>query len=215
MGTSDAPEPGDPMVGSDAAGQTPPDPDEQRWLRHPADITTREQLNEAEAENILKADYKYMQGPISPRTAPFDEPWMRRLHKEMFGDVWRWACQYRNTQMNIGIDSWLIEEGVRNLCADLAFRRDTGMPWLEQGVLLPHRAVQIHPFRKGNGRWSRMVTNIWLRLHGRPALAWPVDIVEASSAIRGGYLDAVRAADGFDSGPLTDLHRRFGGVEPG
>lgn len=209
MGTSDAPEPSNP-IGGGAPGQTPPDPDEWRWLCHPAEITTREQLNEAEAANILRADYKYMQGPISTRTAPFNEPWMRRLHEEMFGDVWRWAGQYRVAQMNIGIEHWRIAESVQSLCDDLPVRRKSGMTWLEQGVLLHHRAVQIHPFRNGNGRWSRMVTNIWLRLHGRPVLVWPA-LIDASSAIRGVYLDAVRAADNFDYDPLTDLHRRFGG----
>ena len=38
----------------------------------------------------------------------------------------------------------------------------------EQAVLLHHRAVQIHPFENGNGRWSRLLANIWLKKHAHP-----------------------------------------------
>lgn len=54
-------------------------------------ITRRKELNEVEAENIRKAVVKYFAAPPTPKVAPFDLSWALRLHREMFGDVWKWA----------------------------------------------------------------------------------------------------------------------------
>jgi Fic family protein len=78
---------------------------------------------------------------------------------------------------------------------------------LEQAVLIHHRAVQIHPFRNGNGRWSRMLSNIWLRIHGSPIVEWPADI-GGESPIRSEYLACLRAADDRNLKPLLELHAR-------
>lgn len=52
-------------------------------------IRTRAELNQAEAENIRKAVVKYLAAKPSRRSAPFTLSWSRRLHKQMFGDVWK------------------------------------------------------------------------------------------------------------------------------
>jgi Fic family protein len=84
------------------------------------------------------------------------------------------------------------------------------MPLHEQAARLHHRAVAIHPFANGNGRWSRMLANIWLRRNGARWTEWPEATIGASSVIRGRYLDALRAADAGDLGPLTAMHAEFG-----
>ena len=48
-----------------------------------------------------------------------------------------------------------------------------GTSLLDQAVFLHHRAVAIHPFPNGNGRWSRLISNIWLKLHDQPIVRWP------------------------------------------
>ena len=69
-------------------GQTPLD--DLSGLRDRGIVTTT-QLNAAEAENIRKATLQYLTSKPSHRSARFDAPWMKRLHKEMFGGVWTWA----------------------------------------------------------------------------------------------------------------------------
>ena len=59
------------------------------------------------------------------------------------------------------------------------------MSLIEQAVVLHHLAVQIHPFPNGNGRWARMVANIWLKLHGGEATEWPETVIGTASTIRG------------------------------
>jgi Fic family protein len=80
--------------------------------------------------------------------------------------------------------------------------------------MLHHRAVSIHPFVNGNGRWARMLANIWLQLHGHRPTEWPDETIGAESKVRKEYLSAIRRADQGDLEPLTTLHRRFTHTRP-
>jgi Fic family protein len=83
------------------------------------------------------------------------------------------------------------------------------MALLEQAVMLHHNAVRIHPFENGNGRWARLLANIWLKLHDHPITAWPETRVGQQSTIRAEYLEAIRRADDGEYDNLRELHRRF------
>jgi Fic-DOC domain mobile mystery protein B len=174
-----------------------------------AGITTRKQLSLAEAENILKATVKYLHGKPSRRAAPFDLRWCLRLHREMFGDVWAWAGKPRRCDLNIGVVWHQVEIELHNMLEDLAYWEQHWANALEQAVHLHHRAVRIHPFMNGNGRWSRLLANIWLRRHNHPVTTWPEGTIGAVSPIRAEYLDAIRLADQGEIEPLLKLHARF------
>jgi Fic-DOC domain mobile mystery protein B len=172
-------------------------------------IRTRKELNILEAENIRNVVVKYLAVKPSRRTARFDVAWARRLHKEMFGDVWKWAGQFRTEDLNIGVAWHQVETSLQNLLDDLKCWLQHGTGLLDQAVMLHHRAVQIHPFRNGNGRWARMLANIWLRRHDHPPTEWPEETVGAQSTIRDEYIKAIRLADEGDYGPLMELHQRY------
>ena len=131
-------------------------------------VTTRPELNEVEAENIRKAFVKYLAAKPPRRVARFDLPWVLRLHHEMFGDVWTWAGKVRTTGTNIGVPPEQIQIQLKSLLDDLAFWEEQETELMEQAVMLHHRAVQIHPFKNGNGRWARLLANIWLKMHDNP-----------------------------------------------
>ncbi len=171
-------------------------------------ITTRAQLGEAEARNILSATLNYLAAPPSEQTAPFDLRWVKKLHAEMFGDVWDWGGKIRRTQTNIGVSPHTIEADLTNLLADLAAWKESGMPLIEQAIRLHHRAVFIHPFPNGNGRWSRMLADIWLLRHGEKPITWPADI-NGESPIRETYLQALRRADDHDLDSLLALYHQL------
>lgn len=141
--------------------------------------------------------------------APFDLPWLKRLHKQMFGDVWRWAGQTRSRDLNIGVKWYLIDQRLQNLLGDLESWEESGLETLECAVRLHHKAVEIHPFINGNGRWGRMLANIFLRTRNHGETAWPEDLLGTTSTIRGEYLAAIKAADHGDYELLLALHRRF------
>lgn len=79
-------------------GETPIDP---TGLRRPGSIRNRKELNVAEANNILPVVTKYLGRKPTRRMAPFDYSWTRRLHKAMFGDVWKWAGEIRTRKLTL------------------------------------------------------------------------------------------------------------------
>ena len=177
-------------------------------------VTTRSELDKIEAENIRKAVVKYLAAKPSRRTAPFDLPWVLQLHREMFGDVWAWAGTIRTTVTNIiGVGPNQIEVGLAALLDDLAFSQQQGEDELKQAVMLHHRAVHIHPFQNGNGRWARLLANIRLRVLGHQLTEWPEETIGAESVIRNDYIAAIKVADDGEYGPLLDLHRQFAADE--
>jgi len=171
-------------------------------------ITNRRELAEAEASNISEAIYRYLVSPITRRKAPFDVAWSLKLHKAMFGRVWKWAGEIRSGNLNLGVPSHQVSQSLHALFEDLAAWDVAWPDRVEQAVHLHYRAVVIHPFENGNGRWSRMLSNIWLRVNKHPTVEWPSDI-GITSPIRAEYLSCLKMADAGEIGPLVELNRRL------
>jgi fido (protein-threonine AMPylation protein) len=176
-------------------------------------IVYRSQLNKVEAANITKALARYFGGPLTRIEAPFDYAWFLRFHREMFEDVWGWAGRLRTSVTNIGIEPRFIEERLYGLSQNLPCWANESL--LQQATLLHHQAVHIHPFENGNGRWSRALANLWLYLHGHEPTEWPGTALSEESPVRGEYIEAIKAADDGDCGPLLALHERFTPAEEG
>ena len=172
-------------------------------------ISTRAELDVAEAENILKATLKYLAKRPSRRTARFDVNWMVKLHREMFGKVWSWAGEIRTRDLNIGVPFYNVRQELQLLVDDLATWQKFNHDLVEQAARLHFRSVKIHPFLNGNGRWSRMLANILLKQNRSPIIVWPEEVIGTESVIRREYIAAIRAADQGDDQPLIELHRRF------
>ncbi|MEO8493978.1 MAG: Fic family protein [Planctomycetota bacterium] len=80
---------------------------------------------------------------------------------------------------------------------------------IEQAAHLHHRAVEVYPFLGGNGRWSRLLANIWLKQHGHSPTLWPEETIGTTSPIRQEYLAALHEADQGDKTEIVELHRRY------
>ncbi|MBC7678985.1 MAG: mobile mystery protein B [Pseudorhodobacter sp.] len=194
-------ETGDPWHGAGPSGSTPLETDELTGLR-PSWVATRGDLNEAEQANILGArglrrwrapDIEYL----------LDDLHARRLHKDMFGDVWSWAGKYRITERNIGVDPQHIAVSVRDLLADARYWFAAGDVGVEAASRFHHRLVQIHPFPNGNGRHARELTDLLQLAVGGATLSWGGADLGAADEVRGRYIAALRAADAGDIAALT------------
>jgi Fic-DOC domain mobile mystery protein B len=172
-------------------------------------VTTRLELSALEALSIRPVFVKYLGAQPSEALAPFDFAWCLRVHKEMFEKVWTWAGTIRTCDLNIGVPFFNIRDQLQGLLNDLPTWASYGVGSLEQAVRLHHRAVRIHPFPNGNGRWSRLLANIWLKRQGKQIVHWPEDTIGQTSTIRDQYIAAVRAADTGDEQPLIDMHREY------
>lgn len=172
-------------------------------------ISTRAELNIFEAANIEKVAARYLTIRPTRRSAKFTYDWCLKLHQQMFGDVWEWAGVPRVRELNIGIASHAITENLAMLLQDLESWPGFKIEFVEQAARLHHRAVQIHPFVNGNGRWSRMLANIWLKRHRQPLTLWPEKMIGTSSEVRERYLAAIIQANEGNYNPLIELHREF------
>jgi Fic-DOC domain mobile mystery protein B len=133
------------------------------------------------------------------------EPFLRRVHRDMFGDVWAWAGKYRTSSTNIGVDSHAIPEHVARLCGDFRYwdSPEGKMAPLEIAARLQNRLTRIHPFTNGNGRHARLITDVFFRERRLPLPRWPqVQLIPEGREVRRAYISAMRKADAEDYGEL-------------
>jgi len=185
--------------------ETPIDPSDIKikW------ITTRAELSSEEANNVLSAVKKYLGSKPSRSSAKFDLDWLLQLHEEMFGRVMISAGKVRDHDLSLGVNFYAILPELQALIGNLHSWPGFGMEMVEQAARLHYEAVRIHPFKNGNGRWSRLLANIWLRLNGQPTVNWPENMTGVESAVRVEYIAALKSADNGDIGPLIEMHRQF------
>ena len=168
-------------------------------------VTTRGELNDAENANIGKAAAWVMSGR---RRRTLDVDFLRRLHKRMLGEVWDWAGQYRRSDKNIGIPHRQIEMAMHELIGNLnAWTEYKSYEPDEIAIRFAHRLVQIHPFPNGNGRHSRLAADILIMSWGRKTFTWGRAGLVSGDRTRATYIEALKAADRNEFGPLIAFAR--------
>jgi Fic-DOC domain mobile mystery protein B len=173
----------------------------QSWITHRAD------LNRAEEVNILDGA-AWARGRRRRPADMLSTGFATLLHRQMFGDVWKWAGTWRTTARNIGVDAWRIGTDVAALLDDVRFwiEHETYPPD-ELAVRLHHRLVAIHPFPNGNGRHSRLMADLLVERLGRTPFSWGSGTLVNAGDLRRRYVAALRAADHHDIGPLLAFAR--------
>lgn len=151
----------------------------------PKYINTRSELNDAEFKNITEASKKYFS---STREFKFTYSNLFKVHKEMFGKVWSWAGKKRETNNNIGVQKYHIEMELKKLIADFEYWKEQEYEILEISARLHHRLVHIHPFNNGNGRWARLIVNLFLKDQFDSYLDFPEDEIILISETRKVYI---------------------------
>lgn len=200
--------------GGDPEGSTPITYEQREGLL-PAWIATRADLNEAEADNILKARLSWR-----PRVRVrgsrrltverlLDHIVVRDLHRDMYGDVWSWAGSYRTTDTNIGIGWHRVPVATSDLLADALywFRGSQPMPVDQAAARFHHKLVEIHPFPNGNGRHARELTDLLLLAIGSQPFTWGSANLFESSETRRRYIEALVMADIGQYGDLESFVR--------
>lgn len=195
-------------------GQTPLDEDEKEGLLIPS-IATRGELDEFEQQNIEEAVQWSLGRSIKPETL-FTVEFIKALHKRMYGKVWRWAGEFRNSNKNIGVDKWQIPTALQYLLDDAKY-------WYahhtyqtdEISIRFKHRLVSIHCFPNGNGRHSRLMADIVTeKVFKLPVYSWGAanPLSGDTSLVKQGtqratYLSAIKKADAGEIQPLINFAR--------
>jgi len=160
---------------------------------------TMDEIYLYEAKNITQATLKYLSLVPDKKLAPFNFEWFLRLHKDMFGDVWEWAGKLRQAELSIGVKAYLVSTEIKKLVDDLEFwEKHKSFDVIERASRIHHRAVQIHPFLNGNGRWSRMLANIYLKQNGLQPTRWNENLLSKENPHRDDYIKSLKKADNGD-----------------
>lgn len=188
-------------------GQTPIDEDEKEGLKIET-ISTVAELNEFEQKNIEQAIVWYLSRSFKIENV-LTEEFIRNVHVRMYGEVWKWAGEFRNTNKNIGVDKWEISMALKALLDDTKY-------WIGNAVFSPdeialrfkHRLVSIHCFPNGNGRHSRLMADLLAyKIFRQPLFSWGAGTLSVQSENRERYLKAIMAADREDIGLLMEFAR--------
>lgn len=193
-----------PVVSLDyPPGATPLDADELASLI-PSHISTQGELNEWEQLNIAQGDH----WARKQRKDILTESFLRQLHRQMFGETWRWAGDFRKFDKNIGVDWLKIGVELKNLLDDVRYQVERGsFPADEIAVRFHHRLVAIHPFPNGNGRHARLAADLLVERLGRQRFSWGSHRLADANDTRRNYIAALQAADVRDMAPLLAFAR--------
>ncbi len=186
-------------------GQTPLDEEEKEGLKIKS-ITTQRELDEFEQLNIEKAVEWTIHTNLKLEKI-LTEKFIKDLHKRMYGDVWKWAGEFRKSDKNMGIKWTQIGIELKTLLDDTKY-------WIENNTFSPeeisirfkHRIVAIHCFPNGNGRHSRIMADIIMEsIFGEEIFSWHQSNIVKADDTRKEYIAALRKADNGDINPLIEF----------
>ncbi len=188
-----------------AYGQTPLDEDEKEGLKI-SSINTQGELDEFEQFNIEKALEWTIRNNFKPERI-LTEKFIQDLHKKMFGEVWKWAGKFRNSDKNLCVEWTKISVELRKLIDDTDFWiQDGQMSDEEIAIRFKHRIVSIHCFPNGNGRHSRLMADVMMEsIFKKEVFSWHQFNMVNSNHIRKEYIRALRQADNGDIRPLIEF----------
>lgn len=177
-------------------GQTPLDENECEGLL-PDTVSTQYELNEHEQLNIESA-MGWSLGVKLSADEICTEAFVKALHKKMFGEVWRWAGQFRQSEKNLGIRHHHIATALKQL-------NDNCLHWIghhaysedEIALRYKHGIVSIHCFSNGNGRHARLMGDlIRQKVFGKTPFSWGAGhTMQGTAKQRERYLHALKEAD--------------------
>ncbi len=192
--------------GAADGANTPLDDEEYEGLI-PPHVSTKAELNQWEGLNIAQA-HAWLSGRRPNDVLSVD--FLRELHRQMFGETWTWAGAFRRSNKNISPYDWtqvpvLLRDLVENTRAQYEYEASHKTPAAidEIATRFHHQLVRIHPWPNGNGRHSRLATDLLLEQWGRPVFTWGsgADLTRVGGP-RTAYIAALGCADNGDFRPL-------------
>lgn len=186
-------------------GATPLDDISGLKLKH---ITTLKELYEAEFLSITQNTGALL---IKPPTIDklLTRDYLFKLHKKMFGNVWSWAGEKRRSNKSVGVDWTNIDTEIKKLLDNYKFWAETDLNDNEIAARLHHKLVWIHPFENGNGRWSRLVINLYLLKNDNSYIKWPEEELYINGEFRNNYITALKLADNGNYSNIIKLHNEL------
>jgi cell filamentation protein len=166
-------------------------------------------MDQAEFEALVVAQDLYLRriGPSTRLTIEI----LCRMHRDWLGDIYDWAGRYRTVELAKGGFRWppafrvaqnmgAFEKGVLARCTPC---RPGPLPEVARCLAEVHaELLLIHPFREGNGRLARWLSDVMAFQAGLPGPNYGF-VDRGARKRRVDYLEAVKKGYMQDYEPLT------------
>ncbi len=184
--------------------------DAKTILANKLGITELEPLQLREEYALAKA-YEALLGQVRIDT-PLTCQLLKHIHTLIFGELYEWAGRWRTVWIRKPGITWpppdFIDQSMQ------VFERDTLRKYPATAVSsddnfcavaaeMQGELLTIHPFREGNARTIKLLTDLLAAQTGRPLLAY-----NQSDEGRDAYITAATAAFRSDFAPLGEIIRR-------
>jgi len=179
-------------------------------------VLMQSELDALEFDNIYKAEQAYFKRRKFKDTSWFHPAFLKKIHADMFGEVWEWGGKYRTQSvLPIGVEPYLIPLMLLELAQDVRYWLDhpNGMNLIEIAGRIHHRLVWIHPFPNGNGRFGRFVSDLFLFSYRCVLPTWPGGM-HREGAHRSEYLTVLCEADKGDFRAFVAYLQKLGAKVP-
>ncbi len=159
-------------------------------------ITNLEELQRAEEAALARA-YERLLSEVRVDT-PMTSPLIRHIHATIFGELFEWAGRWRTVQISKPGAIWpppqFIDRAMtdfeQNVLAQSPRQRlDEDAAFCAAVGVIQGEFLAIHPFREGNARTIKLMTNLLAVQTGKPMLAY-----DSSKAGSEAYIAAAQAA---------------------
>ena len=135
-------------------------------------LTDGKSIERAEFKGFLAADALF-NAKLSKKTR-FNNRYIQQLHKAALGHLYGFAGKWRDVNMSKGgfvFPSALflpqsMADFEQNILNKLTQKHENKIDLVEQIAIIHGELLFLHPFREGNGRTARLLSNLMLRQHG-------------------------------------------------
>lgn len=173
----------------------------------PDHLTQQAELNAWEAGNIAEIPLWLSKKKLTLELL-LTLDFIKKLHLKMFGKTWEWAGAFRKTELNLGVEYSKISTELTQTIEDVKFWiKNETFTFDEIAARFHHKLVFIHPFPNGNGRFSRLYTDLFLKIKNCLPFSWGKKNLIKSTEDRKKYIHALQAADRHDYSELVEFVR--------
>lgn len=185
---------------SPAHGTAERTPALQTHVRHVQDI------DDGEEEKALAKAYEFLLGEVRSDT-PITSELIQYVHGVMFDDLYEWASRWRTVTISKPKVTWpppdYLDDAMKNFEKDILRKYPASALETDQKFCAALGHIQgeflaIHPFREGNARTIKLVTDILAVQSGRFGLVY-----DPTDKGRNLYINAARAAMLKDYNPMA------------
>jgi cell filamentation protein len=173
-------------------------------------ITDLEVLQTEEEEALARA-YERLLSEVRLDT-PMTTDLIKYIHRTIFADLYEWAGRWRTVWIRKPGTTWpppdFLEQSMATYERDVLSKFPPSRLEDDDAFCAALAEIQgeflvIHPFREGNARTIKLMTDLLAAQTGRPLLKY-----DTSQAGRQAYIDAAKEAFRSDYGPMKQIISR-------